>query len=59
MQPAFMSYLSVSCQISNFVALAHATVTVKSVRPKDSRDPYHNLTTVYICFRRPKPVEYE
>jgi hypothetical protein len=31
-QPAFMSYLSVSCQISTFVAFAHATATVKSVR---------------------------
>ena len=59
MQPAFMSYLSVSCQISNFVALAHATVTVKSVRPKDSRYPYHSLTIVYICFRHPKHAAYE
>ena len=58
-QPAFMSYLSVSCQISNFVALAHATATVKSVRPRDSRPPYHNLTIVYIYFRRPKHVAYE
>ena len=58
-QPAFVSYVNVSCQTSNFVALAHATATVKSVRPRDLRPLPHNLTIVSFSSRRPRHVAYE